>query len=109
VDEAVLERSSRVGSLRATFQWDDVGSWEALSRTITADERGNHTVGDIHSLDSKGNIAFAEGGSIVLFGVEGLVVVRCGDAVLVAERSRTPDLKKLIRTLPDELRDPERP
>ena len=41
VDEAVLERSPRVASIRATFEWDDVGTWEALCRTCPRDAQGN--------------------------------------------------------------------
>ncbi len=94
VDEAVLERSSRVASLRATFRWDDVGGWEALSRTRDGRrgwERPSRgawrpwTPGRISSWPKKG--------AVVLFGVEGLAVVRSGDIVLVADRARTPDLK----------------
>jgi mannose-1-phosphate guanylyltransferase len=109
VDEAVLERSSRVAALRATFQWDDVGSWEALSRTRAADEAGNVLLGSVEAVDSRENIVMAEEGTVVLFGVEGLAVVRSGDIVLVADRLRTPELKKLLEVLPARLRDPDSP
>jgi hypothetical protein len=49
----------------------------------------------------------AEEGSVVLFGVQELVVVRKGDVVLVAERRRTPELKSLLKILPTELKDPD--
>ncbi|MBT8398524.1 MAG: mannose-1-phosphate guanylyltransferase [Gemmatimonadetes bacterium] len=108
VDEAVLERSSRVASVRATFKWDDVGSWEALSRTQVADEGGNILMGSVYAVASRENVVMAEEGSVVLFGVDGLAVVRSGDIVLVADRSRTPDLKSLLEALPPHLRDPDR-
>jgi mannose-1-phosphate guanylyltransferase len=107
VDKAVLERSSRVASLRATFEWDDVGSWESLKRTQLSDEAGNVLLGDARSLDSEGNIVLAEEGSVVLFGVHDMVVVRSGDIVLVADRARAADLKTLLKNLPPELRDPD--
>lgn len=109
VDEAVLERSRRVASLRATFRWDDVGAWESLSRTLPAGEGGNVSMGEAHFHESTRNIVMAEDGRVVLFGVENLVVVRSGDIVLVADRDRTPDLKSLLKALPPELRDPEKP
>jgi len=109
VDEAVLERSSRVAFVRATFQWDDVGSWEALARTRPSDGRGNVLLGSAHAVEASGNIAMAEEGSVVLFGVDDLVVVRSGEIVLVADRRRSPDLKSLLNALPPHLRDPERP
>jgi len=106
VDEAVLERSSRVAFVRSTFEWDDVGSWEALARTRPSDHGGNVLLGTVHAVDSRGNIAMAEEGSVVLFGVEGLVVVRSGDIVMVADRTRALDLKSLLGQLPPHLRDP---
>jgi mannose-1-phosphate guanylyltransferase len=109
VDEAVFERSSRVASLRATFHWDDVGSWEALARTRAADESGNVLSGDVKAVDSTENIVMSEEGTVVLFGVEGLAVVRSGDIVLVADRRKTPDLKRLLAALPPDLRNLDRP
>ncbi len=106
VDEAVLERSSNVACLRATFQWDDLGAWEALARVRPGDQAGNVTVGSVHPVESKDNIVMVDEGDAVLFGVEGLVVVRSGNLLLVAERDRTPDLKTLVQKLPRRLRDP---
>lgn len=107
VDEAVLERSGRVASVEATFEWDDVGSWEALSRTQPLDEGGNVAVGRVHLVDARGNIVLAEQGDAVLFGVEDLVVVRSGDILLVTDRSRAPDLKRLLASLPAHLKNPD--
>jgi len=107
VDEAVLERSARVASIRATFAWDDVGSWEALCRTCPGDAEGNVALGKVHIHDARKNIVMVEEGEVVLFGVEGLVVVRSGDILLVADRSRVPELKELLKALPAHLRDPE--
>jgi mannose-1-phosphate guanylyltransferase len=107
VDEAVLERSARVASLRASFQWDDVGAWEALARTRAPDSDGNVLLGPAWAVESEDNIVLMEEGTAVLFGVEGLVVVRSGDRILVARRSRTPDLKSLLEALPPALTDPD--
>jgi len=107
VDEAVLERSHRVASVRATFAWDDVGSWEALCRTCPGDGAGNVALGNVHLEDARENIVMVEDGDAVLFGVEGLVVVRSGDILLVADRKRAGELKALLKSLPARLRDPK--
>ncbi len=107
VDEAVLERSDRVGTLQATFRWDDVGAWEALTRTRPADERGNVHVGPSHVVEGGGNVVFAEGAPVVLFGVDDLVVVRTDAVTLVTSRARSPQLKELLKELPDDLVNPE--
>ncbi|MBI4543619.1 MAG: mannose-1-phosphate guanylyltransferase [Gemmatimonadetes bacterium] len=107
VDQAVLERSDRVGVLRATFRWDDVGTWDAVGRVRAADAAGNVPVGDVHLLDAERCIAWAEDGSIVVFGASDLVVVRAHGVTLVAPRERSAELKELLARLPERLRSPE--
>ncbi len=104
VDEAILERSDRVGSIDATFQWDDVGSWEALSRTRISDEDGNVLHGDVHTIDASGNIVVADAGRVVAMGVSDLLVVQTGALTLIMPRSEAPDLKKYLSKLPDHVR-----
>jgi mannose-1-phosphate guanylyltransferase len=99
IDTAVMELSARVATVGATFEWDDVGSWEALSRTRTADAAGNVLVGSGRAVDARGNVVFAEEGSVVLFGTEDLVVVRTGELTLVLPRARAADLKTLLTEL----------
>ena len=99
VDVAVMERSPAVEVALATFTWDDVGSWSALARTRQADEHGNVLVGSATAVDSERNVVWAEDGTVVLFDVEDLVVVRTADVTLVTRRSAAPDLKKLVGRL----------
>ncbi len=109
VDEAVLERSTAVGVMPAPFEWDDVGSWSALPRGREADAQGNVAVGPVTGVEARGNIVWAEEGPVVLFGVEGLVVVQSGGITVVAPRDRAPDWKTLLEALPPALRNPPPP
>lgn len=109
VDEAVLERSPAVGVVPAPFAWDDVGSWSALPRTRPADAGGNVTVGPVRVVEARENVVWAEEGPVVLFGVEGLVVVQSGGVTVVAPRDRAADWKTLLDALPPALRNPTAP
>jgi len=109
VDEGLLERSARVAVAEASFSWDDVGAWDAVARTRARDAAGNVGVGDAHLVESEGCIAWADSGSIILFGAHDLVVVRNGDITFVAPRDRAPDLKSLLAQLPPRLSRPEAP
>ena len=109
VDVAVLERSARVASVTATFDWDDVGSWDGLTRSREADANGNVIVGSGHVVDGENNVIYAEGGTVVTFGVDDLVVVQCGDITLVSSTERAPDLKQLLEQLPSSVREPTTP
>ena len=110
VDEAVLERSARVGSIDATFRWDDIGSWEALSRHRLADESGNVCEGEVHLSDASGNIAVTGPGHgrLVLLGVDDLVVVQTDHATMVMPRARSPQIKRYLDKLPERVANPDR-
>ena len=99
IDRAVMERSERVGTVAATFSWDDVGSWESLARTQPSDSADNVLVGAGRVVDGSGNIVFAESGSVVLFGTEDLIVVQTRGTTLVLPRNRAADLKQLLAAL----------
>lgn len=104
VDVAVLERSDRVGVVRATFGWDDVGTWDAVARTRGVRGRTNCVVGDGHAVQSTGTTIYAEDGPVVAFGVEDLVIVRANGITFVAHRDRSPDLKECLAQLPERLK-----
>jgi mannose-1-phosphate guanylyltransferase len=99
VDVGVLERANNAEVVQATFSWDDVGSWNALARTRTPDEAGNVVVGGGKVLDSTNTIVWSDQGHVVVFGVDGLVVVRSAEHTLVTTREAAPDLKRLLDSL----------
>ena len=105
VDHGVLERSSRMLVLRGDFGWDDVGTWGALRRVRERDEAGNALGGDAggeaHAVASSGNVVHAEDTTVVLYGVEDLVVVARPGLVLVTTVEKSSDLKSLIEKLPE--------
>ena len=79
---------------------------DAVARTRSGDDAGNVASGDAWLVDSRGCIAWADEGTVVLFGAEDLVVVHAHGITLVAPRERTADLKKLLEALPERLRQP---
>ena len=99
IDVAVMERSPAVEVALASFAWDDVGSWNALARTRTGDHDGNVLVGSATAVDSARNVVWVEEGTIVLYDVEDLVVVRSGDVTMVTRRSSAPHLQRLVGRL----------
>ncbi|HXY29148.1 MAG TPA: sugar phosphate nucleotidyltransferase [Gemmatimonadaceae bacterium] len=105
VDHAVLERSSRVLVLAATFPWDDVGTWAALRRVRAKDALGNASAGRVHPVDARGNVVHAAGPDVVLYGVNDLVVVALDGLTVVTTLDRAADLKALLDALPAEVRE----
>ena len=100
VDEAVFERSRRVGAVSAEFRWDDLGSWESVARALPPDPDGNWRVGEVHAVETRASVIWAEDGPVVTYGVEDLVVARSGGITLVTTRGRARELKQLVDRLP---------
>jgi mannose-1-phosphate guanylyltransferase len=100
VDHGVLERSDRVMVMPGDFGWDDVGTWGSLHRVRKHDATGNAMTGQSHAIHAKGNVVHADGTTVILYGVEDLVVVAKDGLVLVTTVDKSSDLKTLIDALP---------
>ncbi|RME93916.1 MAG: mannose-1-phosphate guanylyltransferase [Candidatus Hydrogenedentota bacterium] len=104
-DYAILENSNNLGVVKADFTWDDVGSFEALSRILPADEYENFKSETTlyYGVDAKQNILYTEGEKvkIALLGVENLVVVQHKGILFVANRKDLPRIKDLRELFPE--------
>jgi len=103
-DYAIMEKTEHVLVVEASFDWDDVGSWQAVAHYFKKDEHGNAANGALTALDSSDNIIFNDGETtIALLGVHNLIVVRTGDAILICHRHQAEKIKNLVGKLPPEL------
>ena len=105
IDYAVMEKLDSLATLPLDCGWSDLGSWEALAEVLPADALGNTGRGDCLAVDATGNLLFSDAGTVAVLGVEGLVVVRTGDAVLVMPRHRSQEVRRLVRELGDRGRE----
>jgi mannose-1-phosphate guanylyltransferase/mannose-6-phosphate isomerase len=99
VDYAVMERTSASAVVRADMGWSDVGSWAALWETGKKDESQNVVHGDVDLRDARGCYVRAESRLVSVLGAKDLVVVETDDAVLVADRARSQEVKEVVETL----------
>lgn len=106
IDVGVLERSARVLVLPGDFGWSDVGTWAALRAVRTPDADGNVPAGPAYLREAHRNVVHADGASVVLYGVDDLVVVAARGLTLVTTVERAADLKSLLDALPKDVRDP---
>jgi mannose-1-phosphate guanylyltransferase/mannose-6-phosphate isomerase len=79
--------------------WSDVGAWEALWQVLPKDADGNVAQGDVLMQDSRNTLALSEGRLIACVGVDDLIVVETADAILVAHKTKTQDVKKIVDRL----------
>ncbi|MEH6568627.1 MAG: mannose-1-phosphate guanylyltransferase/mannose-6-phosphate isomerase [Halioglobus sp.] len=99
IDYAVMEKTKLGAVVSLDCGWSDVGAWSALWEVASRDSLGNASVGDI-ILDNCSNSYFrSESRLIAATGVDNLVVIETADAVLVADREKVQDVKRIVSQL----------
>ncbi|CAN5809397.1 mannose-1-phosphate guanylyltransferase/mannose-6-phosphate isomerase [soil metagenome] len=104
MDYAVMEHTARAAVVPVSIGWSDVGSWAALWEVAEHDEDGNHLRGDVFAHDTRGSYLHAEHRLLTTVGVDDLMVVETRDAVLVAHKDRSQEIRAIV----DRLRAAER-
>ena len=79
--------------------WSDLGAWDAVWQVSSKDAAGNASVGDTLQYDGHDNLVHAASRLVGVVGLNNVVVVETSDAVLVADRSRSQDVKQLVAQL----------
>ncbi len=105
IDYAVMEKLSGFEVVRARFRWSDLGSWSAWGELASELTGGHRGLGEVVSIDSRDNIVHAPGKTVALVGVEGLVVVDTGDALLICRAEDDQRVKEVIGRLEADGRD----
>lgn len=101
IDYALMEKARKVFVAEADFNWDDVGSWDALDRSLPQDAAGNVSSGPSLLVETQNSIVMNDCPEVMtcLLGVENLTVVVTKDAVLVIPKDRAQDVKKIVEEL----------
>ncbi|MDP1654439.1 MAG: mannose-1-phosphate guanylyltransferase/mannose-6-phosphate isomerase [Rhodocyclaceae bacterium] len=99
LDYAVMERAGNVAVIPAGYDWNDIGSWDALAALTAADERGNRIVGDAVTVDSHDCYIQSDSRIVASVGVSNLLIIDTPDALLVADRARAQDVKAVVQQL----------
>lgn len=109
IDYAVMERcpGSRfpIRMVPLDAGWNDLGAWDAVWSVLPKDAYGNAHAGDVLATDCRNTLVHGTSRLVALVGVQDLVVVETPDAVLVADRSRSQDVKHIVSALQQCKRD----
>jgi mannose-1-phosphate guanylyltransferase len=105
IDVGLLERSASVAVVSGAFAWDDIGTWQALTRVRPKDTSGNLVVGNAFMHESEDCIIWSDRDTVVLSGVQDLIVVQANGRILVMPSERAASMKQLLDALPPEIRD----
>ena len=85
--------------------WSDLGAWDALWNVLPKDAQGNAHTGDVLATDSHNTLVYASSRLVSLVGVSDVVVIETADAVLVADKSRSQDVKHIVAQLQNTKRE----
>lgn len=99
VDYAVMEKHGDVAVVKTAFQWNDIGSWNALGDLTPADANGNRTVGEAVLMNTRDCYIQSDSRVVATVGVENLVIVDTPDALLVADKRQAQGVKQVVQHL----------
>ena len=107
IDYAVMENLARGGDVEGVIvpleaEWSDLGSWDSVWDVLGKDESGNVASGRVLMEDASNCYVRAESRLVTCVGVSDLVVVETADAVLVVDRSRVQDVKRIVGRIADQ-------
>jgi mannose-1-phosphate guanylyltransferase len=105
IDVGLLERSAAVAVVSGAFAWDDIGTWQALTRVRPKDTNGNVVVGNAFLHETKDCIVWSERNTVVLSGVKDLIVVEANGRILIMPVEQAASIKQLLDVLPPDVRD----
>jgi mannose-1-phosphate guanylyltransferase len=97
IDYGIMEVASNVYVINSDFQWNDLGSWEAVYNISDKDKNGNvcHTKKDL-LLDATNNYFYSPKKLIAAVDVEGLVVIDMDDAILICRKEKSQHVKEIV-------------
>lgn len=105
VDYAVMEKTQHAAVVPLAARWSDLGAWSSIWELSDKCEAGNSYHGDVIQADTRNTMLRSESRLVVAIGLKDLVIIETKDAVLVADRHKTQDVKKIVERLKSEGRD----
>jgi len=84
--------------------WSDVGSWDSLWNISDKDSNGNVIKGDVFLDETKNSMVIADGRMVSVIGLSDVIVVETADAIMVAEKTASQSVKRIVKQLADKNR-----
>jgi len=99
IDYAVMEKTAKAVVVPLDASWNDVGAWSALWDVKERNEQGNVFEGDVLSHEVTNSYVHAEERMIAVIGMDNCIIVETADAVLVADKDKSQDVKTIVNRL----------
>ena len=99
VDYAIFEKTNRAAVLRVSFNWSDLGSWDAVWKAHKPDRDGNVAVGSALMSNSRDTMVVSDGAHVVVDGLDDIAVIASTDAIYVGRLSGAQGVGQIVKTL----------
>lgn len=99
IDYAVMEKTDKANVIPLSAGWSDIGAWSSLWEISDKSTENNAFQGDVISIDSKDCYVNSNEKLTSILGLENIVVVDTKDALLVANKDRVQDIKKIVNEI----------
>jgi len=96
IDYGVMEKAGNAYVVKGDFGWSDVGSWDEVVRLLPKDDQGNSIKGLAVTRNSGNNYIDAGSRIVAAVGVDDLIIISTGDAVLVCRKGQSQDVKEIV-------------
>lgn len=99
IDFALMEKTKQAAVVSCSIGWSDIGSWNALGDLVASDAQGNSIEGEAFLHDVSNCYIQADDRIVAAVGVDNLIVIDTPDALLIADKSRSQDVKQIVGQL----------
>ncbi len=99
IDYAIMEKSELVHTVKGTFDWSDVGSWETVYSLSSKDENGNSANGKVFTKDTQSSFIYSPNKFTAVIGEKNLIVIDTPDALLICNRENVQDVRDVVKHL----------
>ena len=99
IDYGILEKAENIYTIKANFEWSDLGTWDSLFKAFEKNEQGSLHDGEVVTEDSKNNLVISPNRLTALIGVKNLAVINMMDVTLIMPQSESEKVKKIVQML----------
>tara|TARA_B110000438_G_scaffold260406_1_gene270433 strand:- start:283 stop:1350 length:1068 start_codon:yes stop_codon:yes gene_type:complete len=99
IDYGILEKAKNVYTVKASFKWSDIGSWNSLFKALPKNDENNYHEGEVIALDTNNNLIISPNRLTAVIGVQGLSIINLDDATLIVPHNKAEEVKNIVNML----------
>ena len=99
IDYGILEKSKNVYTIKADFQWNDLGSWYSLFSVLSKNNNTSFHDGDVISVQSENNLVISPNRLTAIVGINNMAIINLDDATLIVPHDKSESVKDVVNML----------